>query len=73
MRMTFKSRPALILCLIDSLLGNDCEISSYTTAVCKYCLSKQRPWLGHDHKSQARNKRRAVGSDILFVVRAEDV
>jgi hypothetical protein len=49
---------------VDPLLGNDREIISYTIAVAKQWLCKQRPSLGNGRNRHTRN-RRAAGSGVL--------
>jgi hypothetical protein len=55
------------------LLGNNHEISSYTIAVLKQWLCKQRPLLDNDHNRHPCYNRIAVGSGVLCVVRPKAV
>jgi hypothetical protein len=57
----------------DALLGNDREIFSYTIAVAKQWLCKQRPLLNNGCKRHACNNRRTAGSGVFCAIRAEAI
>jgi hypothetical protein len=57
-----------ILWHIDTLLGNDCKINSFTMTVTKYWLCIQQSLLSNDLKT--RNNIRIVGSGVFSVVGA---
>jgi hypothetical protein len=70
---------SFFIILILSIVGRkpvastDREICTYTIAVAKKWLYKQRPFLGNGHNKHARNNRRAVGSGVFCAVRAKAI